>query len=90
VGVKTLSGDVTMKYEYEIIMDYGHMLIEEAHDLPTFCYKSQMCRRWEIHRLKKSVEEIRKEIPYGSKKEPISSFKRTRDWVLQTHPELLL
>jgi uncharacterized membrane-anchored protein len=79
-----------MKYEYKIIIDYDGMFIEEAYDLLGYHYKTQACKRWETHMLKKNIKEIRKELSYGSKKQQIDSFKRTLDWVQQTHPELLL
>ena len=79
-----------MTYEYKIIIEYDGMLIEEAYDLPGYYYKTQACKRWETHRLKKSIKEIRKELSYGSKKQQIDSFKRTLEWARQTHPELLL
>ena len=78
-----------MKYEYKIVINYGRLFIEEAYDLPIHYYKSQMCRRWEVDKLKKTIKEIKKEFDYLSKKELIS-FKRTQDWALQNHPELLL
>ena len=79
-----------MKYEYKIIIEYDGLLVEEAYDLPGYHYKTQVCKRWQTHRLKKSIKEIRKELSYGSKKHQIDSFKRTFEWVQRTHPELLL
>lgn len=90
MGVKTLSGVIAMKYDYKIIIEYDSMFVEEAYDLPSYHYKTQMCTRWEPYRFKKSIKEIRKELPYGSKKQQIDSFKRTFEWVQQAHPELLL
>jgi hypothetical protein len=79
-----------MKYEYKIMIDYGRLFVEEAYDLPSDYYKSQMCRRWEVDKFKKSIKEVKKEFDYLSNKKQIRSFKRTRDWALQNHPELLL
>jgi len=90
MGIKILSGVIAMKYDYKIIIEYDRLFVEEAYDLPGYHYKTQACKRWETHRLKKSIKEIRKELSYGSKKQQIDSFKRTVEWVQQTHPELLV
>jgi hypothetical protein len=77
-----------MSYSYSIYNLRRSMIIEtdgsDSYDTFVVEENSVTRKEWSINRLQKDINSI-------SKHDPIrNSFIRTREWLLQNHPELLL
>jgi carboxylesterase type B len=74
-------------YQYEIEKKNNEIRVFEF----ISTHGSRVGTLWDIDKLKKSLDELDKnKFLSRDIEDVISSFKRTKEWVLKNHPELLL
>jgi hypothetical protein len=87
MGPRKLSRDINMNHQYKIYKKRDIFMILEFIEN----YGSKSGTIWDIEKLKKSLQKFKQnELPYENKEERIESFHRTKKWLYENHPELLI
>ena len=78
-----------------ILRQYQYQFEKEGDKLRVFeftdTYGSRIGMIWDMDKLKKSLSELEKDdFPYDNKEEKIKSLQRTKNWLYENHPELLI
>ena len=74
-------------YEYQIEKEDNKLRIFEFINI----YGSRIGLIWDMDKLKKSLSEFEKnDFLHGDKEQKIKSFQRTKNWLYENYPELIL
>jgi len=74
-------------YQYQFEKEDNKLRVFEFIDT----YGSRSGLIWDMDKLKKSLSGLEKDdFSYGGKEEKIKSLQRTKNWLYQNHPEILI
>jgi hypothetical protein len=78
-----------------ILRQYQYQFEKEGDKLRVFefidTYGSRIGMIWDMDKLKKSLSQLEKDdFLYVNKEEKIKSLQRTKNWLYENHPEILI